>query len=97
MNKKESPIWVYGDLDDDQIRGGKSWEALDPDLLKKNITEFSQAVLPALSPLRAISEDFNVAEVELSLAVSASGKVGFLGSGAEVGGSATIKIKLKVN
>lgn len=95
MTQSTPEIWVFGALDDDAIRGGTHWETLDPETLRQNLSDFSQAIVPALNPLKSISEDYALEEIELSLTVSASGKVGFLGSGAEVSGGATIKVKLK--
>jgi hypothetical protein len=94
MNTDSSEIWVYGD-DSDAIRGGSGWDKISVENLRENISKFSESIAPALHSLKTIGGDYSLDEIELSLTISASGKVGFLGTGASAGGNATIKLKMK--
>jgi hypothetical protein len=87
-------IWIY-EKDEAFTRGADHWQKIDSTVLTVELQALIGAVLPAIEKHKSSEGGMYVAEVELSLTVSASGKVGFIGSGVEAGAEASIKIILK--
>lgn len=68
---------------------------LDSDALAAEIDTLVDACADTLEKVARTSRSVQVAEVELSLTVTASGKVSLLGFGVDAGAEAGIKILLK--
>lgn len=64
--------------------------------LENNIAEMSPAINGVVEKLKATAAATGLTEVSLAIGINAKGKVGFLGTGAEMGGNATITLKFKV-
>ncbi|TKA94895.1 hypothetical protein FAZ78_19755 [Cereibacter changlensis] len=87
-------IWVY-EKDDPLTRGADNWRTIDSELLSKELSALIRSVVPAVDSIPPKTGQMQVSEIELSLTVSASGRVGFIGSGVEAGAEASIKVVLK--
>ena len=64
--------------------------------LEENIAQIGPAISGVVSKLKETALDLGLTEISLSIGINGKGKVGFLGTGAEVGGDATISLKFKV-
>ena len=64
--------------------------------LEKNLEDMGPAINGVIGSLKKTAAEKGLAEVTLSLGINAKGKVGFLGTGTEIGGTATLSLKYKV-
>ena len=74
-----------------------SLSEVNVEILKKNFKEFAENASNLIEELPQFHEDFQVDTVELSLSITASGKIGLWGSGIGGGQAGGIKLILKRN
>jgi hypothetical protein len=96
----ESAIWVLS-LEDttdralvDRARARLQRGKVKPEELKERLSEFLGSMQSVLERVPEKLGDFTVDSVDLSLEVTATGKVSLLGTGGELGGSGGITITL---
>ncbi|WP_299501879.1 hypothetical protein [uncultured Roseobacter sp.] len=78
-----------------ETRGGSDlWGAIDASILHSEVQEIICAVSPSFLQPEEEASELVVQEVEIEIAVTATGKVGLFGSGVEAEGAAKIKVKL---
>jgi hypothetical protein len=78
------------------VRGEPSQIHLTKQELSQQIKQVTSTVMEALSEVEDTTEHtFCLESVDMSLVVSASGKIGLLGLGAEVGSSSTFRLVFK--
>jgi len=87
-------IIVYGAAKSVVTRGGGP-VMLDVDTLARNVQEFLKKVERILQSAIFEAGGFSLTELEVSAEISASGKLGLLGSGIEVGGKGGLKFKFQ--
>jgi hypothetical protein len=78
----------------DRVFAGLGTVIVDPASLSVALNAVSKIVATTISKLRAT--DLSLDTIEIELGVSASGQVGFLGTGVEAGVAASITLGLKV-
>lgn len=76
-------------------RGGIGVHAVDTEQLSDSLVGFIDNVRDMLAKVSQTAGEFRVEKVEVAAQINASGKVGFLGSGAEASGGASLKIVLE--
>jgi hypothetical protein len=64
--------------------------------LRKSLGEFMPGLGAIMEDVKAKAVDMGLNEVSVALGVNAKGKVGFLGTGAELGGTSTLTLKFKI-
>ena len=75
----------------------KNSSAVPLDSLNANVAQLGPAIASLVSELKTTAKDAGLTEVTLALGVNGKGTVGFLGTGAEMGGNATISLKFKID
>lgn len=79
---------------DFSLMGGKVRAGLvSLDALEENIVEIGPTLERVVASLRRTALNSGLSEVTVAIGVNAKGKVGLLGTGSELGGSATITLK----
>lgn len=64
--------------------------------LKKNLDEMGPAIDGVVDAVKSAAAAKGLSEITLAIGINAKGKVGFLGTGSEVGGTATLTLKFSV-
>ena len=64
--------------------------------LEQNLEDMGPAINSVMGSLKKTATEKGLTEVTISLGINAKGKVGFLGTGAEIGGTATLSLKYAV-
>ena len=85
-------IVFSGHGEDFNLLDEKRISSLPVDDLRKNLEEFMISLKEMLPAVAAPSAGLGLKSVSVALGINAKGQVGFLGTGAEVGGSATLTI-----
>ena len=95
-NREDGSKWgmdagpSYGDRMADLPESKQTW--IDAGDLKHNVDEFVDVVEDAFASVDR-HHNIQLQEIELSVEVTATGKLALLGSGAELGGKGSIKLK----
>lgn len=88
-------VVVFG-APDIQKRGGQAvWNAVDQEVLGANLQALVGSLCESFAKLEAEVGSYSVEEIQVSVGVSASGKVGILGTGVEAEGSASLSVTFK--
>ena len=66
------------------------------DELKQNLEDMGPSISGVIESLKKTAGKQGLAEVTISIGINAKGKVGFLGTGGEIGGTATLTLKYGV-
>ncbi|MEP6018885.1 MAG: hypothetical protein ABJ251_10450 [Paracoccaceae bacterium] len=82
--------------DDYSLMGGETVGAVEVEELIGNFAKIQPTVNSLIERAKDASSDGSLQEVTVSLGINAKGAVGFLGTGAEIGGSATLTLKYKI-
>jgi len=85
------PSAARGDLMGDKDR---LWKRIDPAVLKTRLLELLTGLGSALPEQDSLNQNFRIKEIEVAVVVGAGGEVGILGTGVEVKGEASLKLKL---
>jgi Trypsin-co-occurring domain 1 len=64
--------------------------------LRRNLAEFMPGLGAIIADVKAKAENMGLNEISVELGVNAKGTVGFLGTGAELGGNSTLTLKFKI-
>jgi hypothetical protein len=92
MPESRKVLVFSGSSSDFDLLDEKRQIALPVDELRKNLEDFTaslQEILPAADKLAA---GMGLKSVSIAVGVNGKGQVGFLGTGVEVGGSATLTL-----
>lgn len=90
---EEAGLWIIA-TDARQTRGASvAWQQLPTSQIEDGLRGLYDRLAPLLENIGHQVGTFRAAEIELSLALSATGKVGLLGSGVEAEGCATVTVK----
>jgi hypothetical protein len=93
MPMSDRKVIVFsGHNDDFDLLDEKRMPALPVDDLRKNLEEFMISLKEILPAAAAPSPGLGLKSVSVALGINAKGQVGFLGTGAEAGGSATLTL-----
>ena len=65
-------------------------------VLRASVQEFMPALGAIMKELKQAAVGHGLEEVSVSLGINAKGKIGFLGTGSELGGDASLSLKFKV-
>ncbi len=65
--------------------------------LEKNVAAMGPAINSIVALLKKKAKNQGLNEVIISLGINAKGKVGFFGTGGEIGGTATLSLKFDVS
>jgi hypothetical protein len=94
-------VFARGDVDamregflDDQKRKLLSF-SLPTDTVKKNLQEFMASLHEILPQSATTHEGYGIDSFDVAVSINGKGQVGFLGTGGELGGSATLTLKFK--
>ena len=89
---------IYAEPDSPDKRGGETvkWNEAKKQELLDSFKSVSSVVAEMMDDTPPQSE-FSMSKIEVKLAVSASGKVGFLGTGAEASADASITVVFERN
>jgi hypothetical protein len=86
-------IFVAG-ASDPELLGG-IWKKVKVEDLKRNLTELVDGLRDVLPQADASAQGFRLEEFEVAVTVNAKGEVGLFGTGAEVGGEASLTLRFK--
>jgi hypothetical protein len=64
--------------------------------LRSSLGEFLPGLGAIIADVKSNAAALGLSEVSVALGVNAKGKVGFLGTGAELGGNSTLTLKFKI-
>jgi hypothetical protein len=64
--------------------------------LRNSLGEFMPGLGAIIAEVKDKAADMGLTEVSVALGVNAKGTVGFLGTGAEIGGNSTLTLKFKI-
>jgi hypothetical protein len=64
--------------------------------LRLSVREFMPGLGAVMNDVKETAVALGLQEVEVALGINAKGKIGFLGTGSEVGGDASLKLKFKI-
>lgn len=81
------------DLD---ILGGTGGGVVTVGALRASVKEFMPALGAVMNDVKEAAVALGLEEVSVSLGINAKGAIGFLGTGSELGGEATLTLKFKV-
>lgn len=97
------------DIDDSKVvifssvaKGGHAFDLLgDPPVatvgaLRKSLSEFMPALGAIMEDVKKKAVNMGLTEVSVELGINAKGTVGFLGTGAELGGNSTLSLKFEI-
>lgn len=70
--------------------------SVDLAVLKSRLEDMRPALIGVVDSLKTSVKDKGLTEVTVAIGINAKGAVGFLGTGAEAGGSATLTLKFNV-
>ncbi|WP_299919350.1 hypothetical protein [uncultured Roseobacter sp.] len=89
-------IQIFGPTERTKRSPGKpDWNAVDQGVLQTNLDQLITSLRETFTKLDKEDETFSVSEIEVSVGVSASGKVGLLGTGVEAEGTASLTVKFQ--
>lgn len=92
-NEPNGELLIYVGTNQDLLGESKVWSKIDPETLRANINTFVAALGGVVPEVESQPTGFQLAEFEVSLTVGAKGEVGFLGTGAEASGEASLKLR----
>jgi hypothetical protein len=92
MPKGRKVVIFSGTGDNFDLLDEKRQVALPVDELHKNLSEFIAALHEILPASEKAASGLSLKTVSVAVGINGKGKVGFLGTGAEVGGSATLTL-----
>lgn len=75
---------------------GNSLSSVELGKLKKNVRDMQVSIDELIDEMKSSGKSKGLEEVTVAVSVNAKGAVGFLGTGAEAGASATFTLKFKV-
>jgi hypothetical protein len=95
MPKDDKPmIPVYVGTSNPELLGNsKIWEKIDPSVIKANLDKLLRGLGGAIPEADSHQTGYSLKEFEVSLKIGAKGEVGFLGTGVEGSGEASLKLK----
>ena len=83
----------FGDLRGGDANDGTTTLPVAIDALQKNFKDISESLSNLFDQTKSEEGGFGLQEVNVELGISATGKVGFLGSGVEASGVAKVNVK----
>jgi hypothetical protein len=79
-----------------ELLGGSDrvWKRINVETLKENVDRLVSSLSYSLSPTASTSSGFRVSEISVAVTINASGEIGILGTGVEVGAEASLTLTL---
>ncbi|QPF86586.1 hypothetical protein IC762_10025 [Bradyrhizobium genosp. L] len=92
MSSADKVIIFTKNADEFELLGEKSKVELPVDDLRRNLEEFMSAFKDILPAAEKPAAGLGLKTISVALGINGKGQVGFLGTGVEVGGSATLTL-----
>src|SRR5271167_3867000 len=86
------PSIYVGSNNPDLLNDSKIWKKINPSTLRQNLNDFVGALHGTIPDVESEQTGYSLKEFEVSVTIGAKGEVGFLGTGAEASGEASLKL-----